>query len=218
MSDNASARSQRRSREGSRDSAAAAAPRRSRIPGPPVVEADDNWAETLLIGTVPNLRAFARSLCRNPSRADDLVQETLVKAWANLASFEKGTNIKAWLFTILRNTFFSDLRKREHGIADIDGLEAGLMYVLPRQQAHLEFADFKKAFASLGDDQKEVLLLVAAEGFSYMEASEITGVPEGTVKSRVNRGRVALTKLLGRDAEENFNPNSEFIGFIVPLP
>ena len=90
------------------------------------------------------------------------------------------------------------------------------MYDLPRQQVHMEFADFTKAFALLGSDHKEALLLVGAEGFSYMEAAEITGVPEGTVKSRVNRAREALTKLLGLDAEENFNPNAEFIGLVGP--
>ncbi len=80
----------------------------------------------------------------------------------------------------------------------------------------MEFSDFKKAFALLGADQKEALLLVGAEGFSYMEAGEITGVPVGTVKSRVNRARAALTKLLGLDAEENFNSNAEYFGLARP--
>ena len=199
-----------------RDSAAAEVARKSRITRPPVAQSDDNWAEILLISTIPNLRAFAMSLCRDPSRADDLVQETLVKAWAKLASFEKGTNFKAWVFTILRNTYFSEIRKRRREVEDADGAQAGRMYDLPHQQVHMEFADFTKAFASLGSDHKEALLLVGAEGFSYTEAAEITGVPEGTVKSRVNRARAALSKLLGLDAEENFNPNAEFIGLVGP--
>ena len=199
-----------------RDSAPVETPRKPRITRPLVVQPDGNWAETLLISTIPNLRAFATSLCRDPSRADDLVQETLVKAWTNLASFEKGTNFKAWVFTILRNTYFSEIRKRRREVEDADGAQAGRMYDLPHQQVHMEFADFTKAFASLGSDHKEALLLVGAEGFSYMEAAEITGVPEGTVKSRVNRARAALTKLLGLDAEENFNPNAEFIGLVGP--
>ena len=82
----------------------------------------------------------------------------------------------------------------------------------------MEFADLTKAFASLGSDHKEALLLVGAEGFSYLEAAEITGVPVGTVKSRSNRARVALTKLLGFESEENFNPNAEFIGLVGQSP
>lgn len=189
------------------------APRKPAVTGLLPVSNDDG-AESLLIRTIPNLRAFATSLCRDTTRADDLVQETLVKAWTNLARFEKGTNMKAWLFTILRNTFFSDRRKRHHEVEDVDGSQAARRCDLPRQQAHMEFADFMKIFALLHDDHKEALLLVSAEGLSYMEAAEITGVPVGTVKSRVNRARAALTKLLGPDAQDDFNPNAEFIGLV----
>ncbi len=197
-----------------RDSVAVQAPRKARITRPGSVERDDNGAQALLIAAIPNLRAFATSLCRDSSLADDLVQETLVKAWAHLASFEKGTNMKAWLFTILRNTFFSARRKRQREAEDADGAEAARLFELPKQLVHMEFADFKKAFALLGDDHKEALLLVGAEGFSYTEAAKITGMAEGTMKSRVNRARAALAKLLGLDAELNFIANAEFIGFI----
>ena len=174
----------------------------------------DDALQVLLVGTVPNLRAFANSLCGDPTRSDDLVQDTLVKAWTNLASFEKGTNLRAWLFTILRNTYFSELRKRRREVEDADGAHAERMSVLPDQQVHMDVVDFKKAFGSLNDDQKEVLLLVGAEGFSYMEAAKISGAAIGTVKSRVNRARAALTKSLGLNAEENFNSNAEFIGLV----
>lgn len=174
----------------------------------------DDDLQTLLIGAVPNLRAFANSLCGDPTRADDLVQDTLVKAWTNLASFEKGSNLKAWLFTILRNTYFSELRKRRREVEDADGALAERMSVLPDQQVHMDLIDFKKAFGTLSDDQKEVLLLVGAEGFSYEEAAGITGAAVGTVKSRVNRARVALTKNLGLEAGEDFNSNTEFIGLV----
>jgi RNA polymerase sigma-70 factor, ECF subfamily len=197
-----------------RISSAVEAPRKPRRTTPVVAQGDYTGAQKLLISAIPNLRAFATSLSRNSSHADDLVQETLVKAWANLASFQMGTNMKAWLFTILRNTFFTELRKRKHEVEDADEEQAERMCELPRQQIHMEFADFKKAFASLGADHKEALLLVGAEGFSYVEAAEIIGVPVGTVKSRVNRARAVLAKLLGLDAEESFNPNAEFIGFI----
>ena len=174
----------------------------------------DDDLQVQLVGRVPNLRAFAISLCGDPTRSDDLVQDTLVKAWANLASFEKGTNLKAWLFTILRNTYFSQLRKRRHEVEDADGAHAERMSVLPDQQVHMDVVDFKKAFGSLNDDQKEALLLVGAEGFSYVEAAEIAGIAIGTAKSRVNRARAALTKSLGLKAEENFDSNAEFIGSV----
>jgi len=167
-----------------------------------------------LVAAVPNLRAFANSLCGDPTRADDLVQDTLVKAWTNLAGFEKGSNLKAWLFTILRNTYFSELRKRRREVEDADGAIAERMSIMPEQQVHMDLVDFKKAFSTLSDDQKEVLLLVGAEGFSYEEAAEITNAAVGTVKSRVNRARVALTKALGFEAGETFNANSEFFGLV----
>jgi RNA polymerase sigma-70 factor (ECF subfamily) len=206
----ASSRSLQRTRQraGSRPllptSSAAEATRRS----------PDDDLQTLLISAVPNLRAFAKSLCANPTRADDLVQDTLVKAWSNLTSFEKGSNLKAWLFTILRNTYFSELRKRRREVEDADGALAERMSVLPAQQIHMDVVDFKKALGLLNDDQKVVLLLVGAEGFSYAEAAEITGAAVGTVKSRVNRARAALTKSLGLVAGEHFNSNTEFIGLV----
>lgn len=176
-----------------------------------MTERDDDL-QALLIAAVPNLRAFANSLCGDPTRADDLVQDTLVKAWSNLEGFEKGSNLKAWLFTILRNTYFSELRKRRREVEDADGALAERMSVMPEQHVHMDLVDFKKAFGSLSDDQKEVLLLVGAEGFSYEEAAEITNAAVGTVKSRVNRARVALNKSLGLEPGENISPNSEFVG------
>lgn len=150
-----------------------------------------------LISAIPNLRAFANSLCGNAATADDLVQDTLVKAWNNVASFQEGTNLRAWLFTILRNTYFSDLRKRSREVEDVDGALAERLAVLPSQNSHMDMLDFQNAFAELSDDQKEVLVLIGAEGFSYEEAAEICGCAVGTVKSRVNRARGALAKRLG---------------------
>lgn len=167
--------------------------------------------QQLLIAAVPNMRAFANSLCGDPTRADDLVQDTLVKAWTNLASFEKGSNLKAWLFTILRNTYFSDLRKLKREVEDADGAMAERLSVLPEQHGHMDLIDFRKAFGTLSADQKEVLLLVGAEGFSYEEAAEITSAAVGTVKSRVNRARNALTKALGLESGDSVSSNSEFM-------
>ena len=196
-----------------RASAAVEARRDSGATSRVVTQYDDDLQDQL-VGTVPNLRAFANSLCGDPTRSDDLVQDTLIKAWTNLASFEKGTNLRAWLFTILRNTYFSELRKRRREVEDADGAHAARVSVLPDQQVHMDVVDFKKAFGSLNDDQKEALLLVGAEGFSYMEAAKIAGAAVGTVKSRVNRARTALFKSLNLTAEENFSPNAEFIGFV----
>ncbi|MBX9682285.1 MAG: sigma-70 family RNA polymerase sigma factor [Hyphomicrobium sp.] len=170
--------------------------------------------ETLLIRSVPNLRAFANSLCGDPTRADDLVQDTLVKAWTNLPKFEVGTNLRAWLFTILRNTYFSNLRKRRREVEDADGAMAERLSVLPEQLGHMDVVDFKKAFAQLTDDQKEVLLLVGAEGFSYEEAAEITGCAIGTVKSRVNRARSALGRILQMDDGEEFGSDATLVSLV----
>ena len=157
-----------------------------------------------LIKAVPNLRAFAISLCGDLDRADDLVQETLVKAWNNLSSFEQGTNLKAWLFTILRNTYFSECRKLRREVKDPDGELAAKLSVRPEQHGHMDMVDFNAALAKLSDDQREALILVGAEGFSYEEVAAICGCAVGTVKSRVNRARVRLAGLLHVDGAEGF--------------
>ena len=144
-----------------------------------------------------SLRAFAVSLCGDKERADDLVQETLFKAWNHLDSFEEGTNLKAWLFTILRNTYFSERRKRRREIEDADGAYAARLSTQPAQHGHMDMQDFRAALARLPDDQREALVLVGAAGFSYEEAAEISGCAVGTIKSRVNRARSRLASMLG---------------------
>ena len=129
----------------------------------------------LLVGAIPNLRAFAISLCSDTHLANDLVQETLLKAWANQDKFVAGTNLKAWLFTILRNTYFSEFRKSRREIQDVDGAAAAELIAPPEQLGHAELPDFKRALAKLPPDQCEAILLVGAEGFSYEEAAEIAG-------------------------------------------
>ena len=149
-----------------------------------------------LVAAIPNMRAFAISLCGNRDRADDLVQEALVKAWNHLDSFQVGTNLKAWLFTILRNAYFSELRKTKREVADSDGLLAARVAVPAEQHAHLDLKDLSNALAELPVDQREALILVGAEGFSYEDAASISGCAVGTVKSRVNRARAKLTELM----------------------
>lgn len=149
-----------------------------------------------LIAVIPNLRAFAVSLCGNPDRADDLVQETLVKAWSNLDSFVPGTNLPAWLFTILRNIYYSEYRKRRREVADSDGAIAARLATPPSQNAHMDLLDFHAALQLLPNDQREALILIGASGLSYEEAAGICGCAIGTMKSRVNRARNRLAELL----------------------
>src|SRR6185295_666770 len=127
-----------------------------------------------MLRLVPNLRAFAVSLCGNIERADDLVQETLLKAWNNIDDFQEGTNLRAWLFTILRNTYFSDCRRRRREVEDRDGIKAADLSVHPEQPGHLDMQDFRRALDALPPDQREALVLVGAAGFSYEEAAEIS--------------------------------------------
>ena len=124
-----------------------------------------------LLGLIPNLRAFAVSLCGDVERADDLVQETLLKAWDHLESFQEGTNLRAWLFTILRNTYFSECRRRRREVEDRDGNKAAELAVHPGQHGHLDMQDFRRALNLLPPDQREALILVGAAGFSYEEAA-----------------------------------------------
>jgi RNA polymerase sigma-70 factor (ECF subfamily) len=161
-----------------------------------------------LLGLIPNLRAFAVSLCGDVERADDLVQETLLKAWDHLESFEQGTNLRAWLFTILRNTYFSDCRRRRREVADPDGSKAADLAVHPGQQGHLDMQDFRRALNVLPPDQREALVLIGAAGFSYEEAASISGCAVGTIKSRVNRARARLTELLGVTTPREFGPDA----------
>lgn len=161
-----------------------------------------------LLAAIPSLRAFAISLCGNPDRADDLVQDTLVRAWSSLDRFERGTNLNAWLFTILRNGFFSEHRKRQREVEDVDGSYASRLISVPEQTGHLDFEDFRKALLKLPADQREALLLVGAQGFAYEEAAAICGCAVGTIKSRVNRARSRLAEMLYLDAHDDLSPDS----------
>jgi RNA polymerase sigma-70 factor (ECF subfamily) len=161
-----------------------------------------------LVRAIPSLRAFAISLCGNAERADDLVQETLLKAWAKLTTFTEGTNLSAWLFTILRNSFYSDFRKRRREVEDGDGQLAERLASMPAQDGHMDLEDFLEALMSLPANQREVLILVGGSGLSYDDAARICGCAVGTVKSRVNRARARLAKLLAINSAEEFGPDA----------
>ena len=153
--------------------------------------------------------SFATSLIGAPDRADDLVQETLVKAWRYIDSFQEGTNLKAWLFTILRNEFYSQMRKKGREVQDPEGVLTERMAVHPEQYGSLDMRDFKKALDQLPDDQREAIILVGASGFAYEEAAEICGCAVGTIKSRVSRARTSLKDLLGVVGEGDYGPEGE---------
>jgi RNA polymerase sigma-70 factor, ECF subfamily len=152
---------------------------------------------TQLLALVPNLRAFAMSLLGNRDRADDLTQETILKAWSHMDRFEEGTNLQAWLFTIMRNTFISQCRRDVREVPDPDGLKAQAQTCPPEQEGYVDLQDLHRALTEVPPEQREALILVAGAGFSYEEAAAIVGCPVGTVKSRVNRGRLKLAELLG---------------------
>jgi RNA polymerase sigma-70 factor (ECF subfamily) len=156
-----------------------------------------------LIATVPNLRAFAHTLCGNPDLADDLVQDTIVRALTASSQFTPGTNFKAWTFTILRNLYVNHLRRnRLRPIAVED--EILCQYAVPaRQEVNLELDDFRRALMQLPVEQREVLVLVGASGFSYEEAAAVCNCAVGTIKSRLSRARrQILDVLMGAEVDD----------------
>lgn len=159
-----------------------------------------------LAEAIPRLRAFAISLTRDVTRADDLVQDTILKAWSNIEKFDPATNLDAWLFTILRNTFYSSLRKTRREVSDSDGVHAAGLSEKPAHDSRLAFKDFQRAFDQLSPEHREVLILVGASGFSCEEAASMMGVAIGTVKSRASRARKRLAELLHlEDGEDMFS-------------
>ncbi|MFM5908108.1 MAG: sigma-70 family RNA polymerase sigma factor [Novosphingobium sp.] len=149
-----------------------------------------------LVALLPHLRAFARGLCGQPERADDLVQEAVLRAWTSRASFVPGTNLKAWVFTITRNNFLNELRKYKRETQLEDGVAETRLVARADQEDSLHLTDLQKALDRLPEERREALLLVGASGFSYEEAAQVCGVALGTMKSRVARGRAQLGELL----------------------
>lgn len=161
-----------------------------------------------LMKQLSSLRAFAISLVGKIDSADDLVQETVMKAWANRASFTPGTNLRAWLFTILRNEFYTVFRKRRREVEDADGAIAARVGVHPEQDGHMDLADMQLALARLPVDQREALVLVTASDMSYEEAAAVCGVAVGTIKSRVNRARAKLSEMLKVGEASEYGPDA----------
>ncbi|PVA11217.1 RNA polymerase subunit sigma [Pelagivirga sediminicola] len=171
-------------------------PKKSADKAPPCDPRDE------IVTHLKPMRAFALSLTRDMARADDLVQDTVVKAWTNIDKFAAGTNMRAWLFTILRNTFYSERRKAKREVADVDGAMTERMAVKPAHDGNLALTDFRRVFEQLPAEQREALILVGAQGFAYEEAAAMCGCAVGTVKSRANRGRKRLAEMLGMREDE----------------
>src|ERR1700730_5408561 len=131
----------------------------------------DNSVRDAVLAAVPSLRVMRISLCGNLDRDDGVVHEMLLRALANIESFQPGTNMSAWLFTILRNHFRSEYRKRRREVEDGDGSYAETLRSHPEQHGRVEFEEFRTALAKLPPDQREALVLVGASGFSYEEAA-----------------------------------------------
>jgi RNA polymerase sigma-70 factor (ECF subfamily) len=166
------------------------------LPRPEPVPLPDDEFKDQLAQVIPHLRAFGRSLSGSRDLADDLVQETLLKAWAARKRFQAGTNMRAWTFIILRNLFLSQMRRARFK-GEWDEITASKMLAAPASQdRHVELTDMQRALLHLPQPQREALILVGAGGFAYEEAAEICGCAVGTIKSRVARGRVALEHLL----------------------
>ena len=162
----------------------------------PHVSLSDPEFKAQLAQVIPHLRAFGRSLSGSRDLADDLVQETLLKAWAARQRFQAGTNMRAWTFIILRNLYLSQMRRARFR-GEWDDLVADRILAAPASQdRHVELGDMQRALLHLPQPQREALILVGAGGFAYEEAAEICNVAVGTIKSRVARGRVALEALM----------------------
>ncbi|MER2507510.1 MAG: sigma-70 family RNA polymerase sigma factor [Amaricoccus sp.] len=187
-------------KDASPPSSQANSPSSSQSPSPPSFK-------QAMLAALPSLRAFALSLSGRPDRADDLVQETVMKAWAKQTDFRLGTNMQAWLVTILRNSYYSQMRKRGREVQDSEGTFTERLSVAPAHDGVMDMADFRRALAKLPDDQREALLLVGASGFSYEEAAEICGCAVGTIKSRVSRARNRLQAALDINGPGDYGPD-----------
>ena len=164
-------------------------------------EEDDKAFKKELVALIPHLRAFARTLTGDATAADDLAQDAMMKAWDARASFQMGTNMKAWTFMILRNQFYSEKRRSwRQSQLDQEAAERTLVAV-DDPSAPLALDELRRALQELPPEQREALVLVGAGGFAYEEAAEICHCAVGTVKSRVNRARKRLAELLGIDSD-----------------
>jgi RNA polymerase sigma-70 factor, ECF subfamily len=171
-----------------------------------------------LLAHAPGLQRFALSLCGTIDRAEDLVQDTFLQALTHLDSFQPGTNLAAWLVTILRNRFRDQYRKRQREVEDADGYYVETLNSQPDQSARIEFAEFRAALAKLPADQRQALILIGASDLSYNDAATRCGCAAGTIKSRVHRARTRLIDLLAIDGVDDFGPDRTTRAVIANRP
>jgi RNA polymerase sigma-70 factor (ECF subfamily) len=175
----------------------------------PRTPAEDNEFKQGLVEAIPYVRAFSRTLCGNKTAADDLAQETLAKAWHARNSFQLGTNLKAWLFMIARNQFYSDKRRAWRSVAWDDELADARLVAPADQGFQVEISDLRRALTQITPEQREALVLVGAGGLSYEEAAKVCGCAVGTVKSRVARARQALERMLNGNETDRLPPRND---------
>ena len=164
-----------------------------------------------VIELMPTLRAFGRSLCTDAAMAEDLVQDTIIKAWDHRARFQLGSNMKAWLMTILRNRYYSERRHRKFEVEDPDGQHAAGIAVLPEHEVATEIDELNRALETLPNDQRNALLLVCANGLSYAQAASVCNCAVGTIKSRIARARDQLSEI-----RCSGNRDDEFAPAMIP--
>lgn len=169
---------------------------------PQIAENPDRVFRNDLVAILPSLRAFARGLCGNRDFADDLVQEAMTRAWAARSSYTPGTNFRAWMFMILRNRYFTIIRKNARSVSWDPEVAERVLVTAASQENRLHVQDVADALQKLPKEQREVLLLIGANGMSYEEAMEVVGCAMGTIKSRLARGRVALAALINGPGDE----------------
>lgn len=174
---------------------------------------DDNAFKQQLEAIIPALRAFARGLCGNRELADDMAQDAMMRAWAARSSYTPGTNFRAWIFMILRNNYYTTLRKNSRMVSWDPEVAERVLVAGPTQHSGIDVADVAAALQKLPSEQREVLMLIGANGMSYEEAADVMGCAIGTIKSRLARGRVALSNLVNgptppSDAREAAAPDA----------
>ena len=177
----------------------------------------DDEFKAALVENLPHLRAFAHLIARNHALAEDLVQDTIVRALAKRHQFRPGTNLKGWLIIILRNRFFNEMRRSSRKSEVTIEPQGDLAAIDGCQEVSVEIQDFKAAFRKLPPTQREALVLVGASGFSYEEAAKIARCPVGTMKSRVSRARAELaSQLHGVETPENWTGSADRIDEVEP--
>lgn len=149
-----------------------------------------------VVALIPRLRAYAMSLSGSSAEADDIVQDALMRAWRFRDGYQMGTNLRAWLYRIVRNAFYTQAAKRRDTVEDIDGRWAATLSCTPDQEWRVQYGELLRAMSQLSPDARDALLLVVSSGLSYQEAADICGCAVGTMKSRVNRARGRLAQIV----------------------